>query len=73
MSSLDHNLVCANSLTGIGTVDEALDALVPGRDGTATLFDSAIENALERARTLLVDVAKPQKRHTRKPKMRAAL
>lgn len=27
MSSLDHGLVCANSLTGIGTVDEALDAL----------------------------------------------
>jgi hypothetical protein len=57
MSSLDHNLVCANSLTGIGTVDEALDALVPGRNGAATLFDSAIEDALERARTLLVDVA----------------
>jgi hypothetical protein len=57
MSSLDHNLVCANSLTGIGTVAEALDALVPGRDGAPTLFDAAIESALERARTVLVDVA----------------
>ena len=33
MSSLDHNLVCANSLTGIGSVDEALDVLVDGRKG----------------------------------------
>lgn len=28
MSNLDHGLVCANSLTGIGTIDEAIDALV---------------------------------------------
>jgi hypothetical protein len=27
MSNLDHGLVCANSLTGIGTIDEAVDAL----------------------------------------------
>ena len=36
MSNLDHGLVNANSLTGIGTIDEALDALQPrsptGRD-----------------------------------------
>jgi hypothetical protein len=57
MSSLDHNLVCANSLTGIGTVDEALDVLVPGRNGAPTLFDSAIEIALDGARAVLVDAA----------------
>ncbi len=33
MSSLDHNLVCGNSLTGIGTIDEALDVLNPSRTG----------------------------------------
>jgi hypothetical protein len=33
MSSLDHNLVCGNSLTGIGTIDEALDVLAPSRVG----------------------------------------
>ena len=57
MSSLDHNLVCANSLTGIGSVDEALDVLVPGRKGRASLFDEPIEKALETARTVLVDAA----------------
>ncbi len=57
MSSLDHNLVCANSLTGIGSVDEALDVLVPGRKGQMTLFDEPIERALESARTVLVDAA----------------
>jgi len=57
MSSLDHNLVCANSLTGIGTVDEALDVLVPGRKGQGTIFDRAIEKALYKARDMLVDFA----------------
>ena len=57
MSSLDHNLVCANSLTGIGSVEEALDILVPGRKGNPSLFDAPIEDALESARTVLVDAA----------------
>ncbi len=57
MSSLDHNLVCANSLTGIGSIDEALDVLVPGRKGAPTLFDAPIEDALNSARIVLVDVA----------------
>ena len=57
MSSLDHNLVCANSLTGIGSIEEALDVLVPDRKGIATLFDEPIEKALEAARTTLMDVA----------------
>ena len=29
MSSLDHGLVCADSLTGVGTLDEALEVLDP--------------------------------------------
>ncbi|CAB5021301.1 MAG: hypothetical protein F2909_01505 [Actinobacteria bacterium] len=57
MSSLDHNLVCANSLTGIGSVEEALDVLVPGRRGQITLFDDLVAEALESARTVLVDAA----------------
>jgi len=57
MSSLDHNLVCANSLTGIGNVEEALNVLVPDRKGQLTLFDAPIQDALENARTVLVDAA----------------
>jgi hypothetical protein len=57
MSSLDHNLVCANSLTGIGSIDEALDVLVPGRNGMATLFDGPIEDALRSSQRMLLDVA----------------
>lgn len=57
MSSLDNNLVCANSLTGIGSVEEALDVLVPKRKGQGTIFDVPIEEALEKAKTVLVDVA----------------
>ncbi len=58
MSSLDHNLVCANSLTGIGSVDEALDVLVEGRKGNQlTVFDGPIEDALDTARDVLTDVA----------------
>lgn len=58
MSSLDHGLVCANSLTGIGTIDEALDALQPGRSaGQATFFDHVITDSLVEAKLLLLDVA----------------
>lgn len=56
MSSLDHNLVCANSLTGIGSMDEALDALVPDRNGGAALFNPVLDKALEEAKQLLVNV-----------------
>lgn len=59
MSSLDHTLVCGNSLTGIGTVDEALDVLVPGREsGQPTFFDAAIEDALLKSRDVLIEVGK---------------
>jgi hypothetical protein len=58
MSNLDHGLVNANSLTGIGTVDESLDALVPGRlKGASTFFDRVIIDNLASARILLADVA----------------
>ena len=66
MSSLDHGLVCANSLTGIGTIDEALQALqpdipiVPLKKGHARLvsvFEGVITENLEKASKLLVEVA----------------
>jgi hypothetical protein len=58
MSNLDHGLVNANSLTGIGTIDEALDALQPGREpGEIGLFDDILTDQLASAKTLLVDVA----------------
>ena len=58
MSNLDHGLVNANSLTGIGTIDEALDALQPGRrPGEVSLFDEILTDQLASSKTLLVDVA----------------
>ncbi len=57
MSTLDHNLVHGNSLTGIGSIDEALNALVPGRNDQPTLFDSQIESGLSRAKDLLTEAA----------------
>jgi len=57
MSSLDHTLVCANSLSGIVTVDEALNVLNPDRKkGSKGIFESLIEEALTRARNILVEV-----------------
>src|SRR5699024_3627858 len=58
MSNLDHGLVHANSLTGIVTTDEALDALQPGRNPSQDgLFDSVLTDSLIAARNLLADVA----------------
>lgn len=57
MSTLNHNLVCANSLTGIGSIDEALDALIPNRKNIATIFDDAIAAGLYKAKDLLVEAA----------------
>lgn len=58
MSNLDHGLVNANSLTGIGTIDEALDALQPGRTpGEIGLFDEILTDQLASSKTLLIDVA----------------
>jgi hypothetical protein len=58
MSSLDHQLVSANSLTGIGTIDEAIEALDPdARSGTLTFSGAAIQSALDSARGMLEDAA----------------
>ena len=66
MSNLDHGLVCANSLTGIGTIDEALSALqpdipkVPLKEGhyrPISVFEDVINENLVRASELLIEVA----------------
>ena len=50
LSLLDHNLVCGDSLTGVGTLDEAVVALDPGADPVApSLFRDQIEGLLGRA------------------------
>ena len=58
MSSLDRNLVCANSLTGIGSIDEALDVIVSGRQGNhASFYDAEFTDILEKAKQTLADAA----------------
>jgi hypothetical protein len=58
MSSLDHNLVCANSLTGIGSIDEVLDIVVAGRRGNhASFYDIEFTDILEKSRQTLLDAA----------------
>lgn len=58
MSSLDHNLVCANSLTGIGETEEALNVLSPGRSyGQAGFYDAFISDSLNNARVGLLDAS----------------
>jgi hypothetical protein len=58
MSSLEHGLVCANSLTGIGSVEEGLNALIPEREKVGTsLFDGVVEESLTKAKDLLIDLA----------------
>lgn len=52
MASLEHNLVRANSLTGIGTIDEAIDAL-----GVGDLLAPLIREPLSAARALMNDYA----------------
>ncbi len=56
LSLLDHNLICGDSLTGVGTLDEVIAALEPGADPDAPSFRrtqvlewlSRAENALSR-------------------------
>lgn len=61
MSSLEHGLVHANSLTGIGSIDEALDALDPSQQNASRhvpfLFQGEIEDELAKAAELLRDTA----------------
>lgn len=51
LSFLDHSLVRGNSLTGIGTLDEAVESLDPGahESGTISYLSAEIEEVLERA------------------------
>jgi hypothetical protein len=55
LSFLDHNLVVGDSLTGIGTIEEALTALGSddARTGTMNLMRTEIEAFLGRASTAL--------------------
>ena len=58
MSSLDHALVCADSLTGVATVAEAVEALDPtSSTGQMSIFGPAITETLEDAKVLLADAA----------------
>jgi hypothetical protein len=58
MSSLDHGLVCANSLTGIGSVEEALSSLDPKKKkDEQSLFGAWIESSLEEPARLLREAA----------------
>lgn len=58
MSNLSHNLVCANSLTGIGTIEEAIESLEGSSStGQISVFLQPIQEQLEEARSLLVNVA----------------
>jgi len=59
MSSLDHGLAHANSLTGMGTVDETLAALDPQLvPGQLSFFSDSIQAALQHSRTTLLNVAR---------------
>lgn len=59
MSSLDHGLRVGNSLTGIGTVEEALAVFEPRAAlGQFSLFGEQIEEALGAARDRLLRVAR---------------
>ncbi|TDB38233.1 MAG: hypothetical protein D9V44_09415 [Actinobacteria bacterium] len=59
MSSLDHGLVHANSLTGMGTIEETLAALDPqAQPGQFSLFSASVQDALERSRDTLQKVAR---------------
>jgi hypothetical protein len=58
LSFLDHNLVCGDSLTGVGTLDEVIDALDPqAADGTISVFRQPIEDFLTGASKALARLA----------------
>lgn len=58
MSSLDHNLTCGNSLTGIGEVSEALTLLQPEINADDTFYaETEIEQLLEKSGDLFRKVA----------------
>jgi hypothetical protein len=66
MSSLDHGLVCANSLTGIGTIEEALREFSTdstsvlseaGRGVAVSFFEDGFQESLEASKNLLIEAA----------------
>jgi Eco57I restriction-modification methylase len=58
LSFLDHSLVCGDSLTGVGTLDEAVGALEPEHvPGQASLFRDQILAVLGRAESALQRLA----------------
>jgi hypothetical protein len=62
MSSLEHGLVCANSLTGIGSIEEAMQALLPNRSGDKALLvadplEFVVEDALVESKKILLEVS----------------
>jgi hypothetical protein len=59
MSSLEHGLIVGDSLTGVGTLAEALEVLEPKSVfGQMSLFAEKVEDALQRAGDLLRRVAR---------------
>ncbi len=59
MSTLDHNLVCADSLTGIESIEEAIEILDPQRNpGVVSLMRGPLEESLKESRIHLQDAAK---------------
>ena len=59
MSSLDHGLLCGNSLTGIATVEEVLTILEPrSSTGQYSLIGDKLETELGAARDRLVRAAR---------------
>jgi hypothetical protein len=58
MSSLEHNLVCGNSLTGIATVDEGIVIINPERaSGATTWADDLVDSSLDSAKTVLENLS----------------
>ena len=59
LSFLDHNLVCGDSLTGVGTLDEVMAAFDPDVDPDApSLFRSQLLDSLDRSRSALQRLAR---------------
>jgi hypothetical protein len=58
LSFLDHALVEGDSLTGIGTIDEAVRALDPGDDTHMSIFRQPILDVLGRAQSALTRLAR---------------
>ena len=59
LSFLDHNLVCGNSLTGVGNLDEVIREFDPDADpDMPSLFRSQLEDLLARSRSALLRLAR---------------